>query len=264
MLEWLRFEDWRLNVGPLSWRVSLDLWGRKGPIHRLPRGPVRVILPFLIAPDGTLRKQVFPNTVPEQRVFPTATPAPGEKYATEESELGFEVLQVPGSHLVTGVESVAAAMLISGALARRGREYSYRLEGQSQSERRCNQILLGGPSANYDARALYHDHIEPLGFLTYDEDGIWSMSDTAAIQRGEEGLVLWCKNPQEPAQRILWVSGLGAAGTTAAARFAVEGFTTSQVPVDVQRADEVAVFVRGITGPSGLVENVDYICSHRF
>lgn len=158
---------------------------------------------------------------------------------------------------VTGVETVAAGMMLATSLAQADREFTLGL-GLDDLSRCGNLIIVGGPSANHEGRRLYERRLQGRDLVEYDESGRWSMGNTT-ITEAEEGLVVWCKNPDEPDKRILWVSGLGAHGTTGAMHYALTKFTGDETPARIARADEFAIFTRGVLGGSDMIEDADYV-----
>ena len=104
-----------------------DMFARTTPFHRFPEGKVLVVLPSLIAPDESLRTPEYPvvlhppphGTPPANWDWQPATPVergvvepdPGADHEAPEAVF----LPIAGSHAVTGVETVAAAVVACSA-----------------------------------------------------------------------------------------------------------------------------------------------------
>jgi len=215
----------------------------KCPLDTLPQGDVVVVLSSLLSTPPSLLPEMTPFLKPWEK--------------TERDE--WMCIPVSGGFLATGVTDSFALAELAIALAKRKRDFQFRLDDLSGDDRANNLILMGSPTSNLVSRDLYKDFLPPFiqNRFCYDDSFSTMFLDSVVIQGGQFGLVAKIANPWNPECSIIWVAGIGPAGTGGAVRFAVADFD-ERTPQNVKKAQQWLLLVEARVDEQGYIVDASY------
>lgn len=218
-------------------------WRGKSPLDTLPKGEVMVVLSSLLSTPPDLLPQMTPFLKPWEK--------------TERGD--FMCIPVSGGFLATGVTDSFALAELAIALAKRKRDFQFRLDDLSGDDRAQNLILMGSPTSNLVSRDLYKDFLPPFiqNRFCYDDSFSTMFLDNVVIQGGQFGLVAKIANPWDPECSIIWVAGIGPAGTGGAVRFAIADFD-EKTPQNVKKAQQWLLLVEAQVDKHGYIVDASY------
>jgi len=136
----------------------------------------------------------------------------------------------------TGIRDSFGLARLTAELVKSEIDFELRIDPISDQEKaNSNLILLGSPTSNLVAREFYHRYLPPTARFSYDTQYAQMMYDRTPYQGGDFGVALKYRNPWNEERQLLWLAGLGPAGTEASALFVIQEFDTQAVPQEIQR-----------------------------